>query len=97
LTRAAAALQGITLTRASQAIQLSQRGDERYENVMMFDLRLSRHFRFGSRSFQPQIDFFNIGNADTVVAHAVAVGPNYLLPNEILAPRIIRVGFSLNF
>jgi hypothetical protein len=64
---------------------------------MMADIRLSRAFRFGSRSFTPQIDFFNIGNADTTVAHAVAVGPSYLLPNEILAPRIIRVGFSLNF
>jgi hypothetical protein len=97
LTRAVAATQGIALTRASQTILLSERGDERYGNVTMFDVRLSRSFRFGSRSFQPQIDFFNIGNADTTVAHAVAVGPNYLLPNEILAPRIIRVGFSLNF
>ena len=97
LTRAVAATQGINLTRASQTIQLSERGDERYPNVVMFDLRLGRQFRFGSRSITPQVDFFNIGNADTVVAHAVAVGPNYLLPNEILAPRIIRVGFSLNF
>jgi hypothetical protein len=97
LTRAEAATQGVTLTRASQTIQLSERGDERYENVTMFDVRLSRSFRFGSRSFQPQIDFFNIGNADTAVAYAVAVGPSYLRPSEILAPRIIRVGFSLNF
>ena len=31
----------------------------------MFDVRLSRRFRFGDRSFTPQIDFFNIGNAST--------------------------------
>lgn len=97
LSRAAAATQGITLTRASQTIQLSERGDERYDNVMMFDIRLSRTFRFGSRSFQPQVDFFNIGNADTAVGVTTAVGPTYLRPTEILAPRIIRVGFSLNF
>jgi hypothetical protein len=97
LTRAAAASQGITLTRATQVVWLSERGEERYDNVMMVDLRLSRQFRFGSRSVTPQIDFFNIGNADTTVAQATAVGPSYLLPNEILAPRIIRVGFSLNF
>ena len=53
--------------------------------------------RFGSRSFQPQVDFFNIGNADTAVGTTTAVGPTYLRPTEILAPRIIRVGFSLNF
>jgi hypothetical protein len=98
LTRANAALQGITLTRASQTIQLSERGTERYDNVMMVDLRLSRPFRFsGGRSFQPTIDFFNIGNADTTVAKTSAVGGSYLAPTEILAPRIIRVGFSLNF
>jgi len=98
LTRAVAATQGITLTRATQTVQLSERGDERYGNVMMFDIRLSRAFRFGGgRSFAPQIDFFNIGNADTTVAHAVAVGGSYLQPAEILAPRIIRVGFSFNF
>lgn len=100
LTRAAAAAQGITLTRASQTIQLSRRGDERYENVVMFDMRLAKTFRFGSRSISPQIDFFNIGNADTVVNTTVAVGPSYLRPaggDPILSPRIIRVGFAVNF
>jgi hypothetical protein len=100
LTRAAAAAQGITLTRASQTIQLSKRGDERYENVVMFDMRLAKTFRFGGRSFSPQIDFFNITNADTVVNATTAVGPSYLLPSggdPILSPRIIRIGFSLNF
>ncbi|TPW10289.1 MAG: hypothetical protein FD127_3812, partial [Acidimicrobiaceae bacterium] len=97
VTRAVAAAQGITLTRASQTVQLSERGDERFDNVTMFDIRLSKAFRFGSRSFSPQIDFFNIGNADTTTNHAVAVGPAYLRPSDILAPRIIRIGFALNF
>jgi hypothetical protein len=100
LTRAAAAAQGITLTRASQTIQLSQRGDERYDNVVMFDLRFAKNFRFGTRSFKPQIDIFNITNADTVVNATTAVGGSYLLPaggDPILSPRIIRLGFSLNF
>jgi hypothetical protein len=97
LTRALAATQGITLTRASQTIRLSERGEERYGNVTMFDIRLSKAIRFGSRSFTPQVDFFNIGNASTAVARTVAVGPSYLQPTEILSPRIIRIGFSLNF
>ena len=100
LTRAAAATQGITLTRASQTIQLSERGDERYDNVVMIDMRLGKSFRFGRGSFTPQIDFFNISNADTVVNTTTAVGPSYLLPaggDPILSPRIIRVGFALNF
>ena len=97
LTRALAAQQGITLTRASQTVILSERGDERYPNVVMADLRLSRSFRFGARSFQPELSIFNLTNADTVVSHTVGLGGNYLVPTEILAPRIIRVGFSFNF
>jgi hypothetical protein len=97
LTRAAAATQGITLTRTAQTITLSQRGDERLPNVTMVDLRLSRPFRFGSRSFQPTIDFFNVLNADTKDNQNNAIGANYLLARSILAPRIIRIGFSLNF
>jgi hypothetical protein len=97
LSRAAAAAQGITLTRATQTIVLSERGEERLPDVTMVDLRLSRPFRFGSRSIQPTIDFFNIMNTDTRDNQNSAVGANYLLPTSILAPRIIRVGFSLNF
>ena len=97
LTRPLAAAQGITLTRASQTLNLSQRGDERYDNVTMIDLRLSRQFRFGSRSFQPEISIFNIGNADTAVSHTTGIGANYLIPTEILSPRIMRIGFVLNF
>jgi hypothetical protein len=98
ITRAAAVANGgVALTRANQTGVLSRRGDERYGNVTMFDIRLARTFRFAGRSLTPQIDFFNITNADTTVAHTTAVGGSYLAPSEILAPRIIRIGFSLNF
>lgn len=73
------------------------RGDERFDNVTMVDLRLSKAFRFGSRSITPQVDVFNIGNADTGVGNNAVVGGTYLFPSEILSPRIIRVGVSINF
>ena len=58
--------QGITLTRASQTVVAQpSAATSAIDNVTMVDLRLSRAFRFGSRSIAPQIDFFNIGNADT--------------------------------
>ena len=47
--------------------------------------------------FTPTVDVFNLGHAATVVNHNVGVGATYLAPAEILAPRIIRVGFSLDF
>jgi outer membrane receptor protein involved in Fe transport len=97
VTRALAAQAGVALTRASQSVFLSQRGDERYNDVTMVDLRLSRKFRFGARGITPVADFFNIGNSATVVNHNVNVGGTYLAPAEILAPRIIRVGFAIDF
>ena len=88
---------GVRLTRSSQTVTLSQRGDERLPRVTMADIRIARTFRFGTRRFVPQLDIFNISNADTVVSLSSAVGGSYLDPREILSPRIIRVGFSLDF
>ena len=72
-------------------------GDERFDAVTMVDLRLSRAFHLGARRIVPQFDIFNIGNAATVVALNTGVGATYLAPAEIVAPRIIRVGFSIDF
>jgi hypothetical protein len=87
----------VNLTRPSQTVFLSERGDERYDAVTMVDLRISRPIKFGTRMFNPQLKIFNIGNAATVVRYNPAVGATYLSPGEILAPRIIRVGFSIDF
>jgi hypothetical protein len=96
VTRAAVA-PAVALTRANQTVFLSERGQERLPSVTMVDLRLSRPIKMGTRQFVPQIDFFNIGNASTIVRYNPAVGATYLAPGEILAPRIIRVGFSVDF
>jgi hypothetical protein len=87
----------VSMTRASQTVPLSRRGDERLPNVTLLDLRFSRSFRLGTRSITPQVDIFNIANAATVVNQNAALGNTYLAASEIVAPRIIRVGFSLDF
>ncbi len=87
-----------TLTRASQTVRLSKRGDERLPNVTMLDLRLARSFSLGGgRSLNPQLDVFNVTNASAFVTRNVNVGSVYLVPTEILAPRIVRFGVALNF
>jgi hypothetical protein len=97
VSRALAATAGVALTRASQTVLLSNRGDERFPSVTSLDLRLSRAFRFGTRRIVPQVDLFNITNASPIVGLTSTVGNTYLAPAEILAPRIIRVGFSFDF
>ncbi|MFN7979339.1 MAG: carboxypeptidase regulatory-like domain-containing protein [Vicinamibacterales bacterium] len=97
VTRAQAAAAGVTLTRATQTVLLSKRGDERFDAVKMLDLRLSKTFRFGSRRISPQIDVFNINNANTAVGNNATIGSSYLFPSELLAPRIIRLGLAIDF
>ena len=87
-----------TLTRSAQTIRLNRRGDERLPRVTLVDLRFSRSFKLsGDRRFEPQVDLFNALNADTIVNMVNAVGPRLGYPGEILAPRILRVGFAFKF
>jgi carboxypeptidase family protein len=87
-----------TLTRASQTIFLAPRGGERLPNVTSIDLSISRPIKLGQgRTFVPRLDIYNVGNADTVLGTTVAVGGSYQLPTQILAPRIMRAGFSITF
>ena len=74
MTRALAATAGVALTRSTQTVFLSDRGDERYPNVTLIDLRLSRVFHFsGNRRIEPTFDIFNLGNASTVTTLTTAV------------------------
>jgi hypothetical protein len=86
-----------TLTRSSQNVRLSKRGDERLPDVTILDVRVSRTFTFGARRITPMIEVFNVTNADTVVGYNVNVGSSYLKPTEILSPRLVRFGFSVDF
>ncbi|HVB37830.1 MAG TPA: TonB-dependent receptor, partial [Vicinamibacterales bacterium] len=85
------------LTRSSQTVLLTSRGTQRLPNVTMVDLRFSRAFHFGTRSITPQLDLFNITNAATITGYNASVGSRYLSPAQILAPRIMRIGFSIEF
>ena len=98
LTRAVAATQGITLTRASQTIRLSQRGDERYDERDDGSISACRARSASATAASRRRSTSSTSPMPTRSSRTtVAVGPSYLLPSEILSPRIIRVGFSLDF
>jgi hypothetical protein len=86
-----------TLTRSSQTVRLAERGAERLPDVAMVDLRLSRTFRFTDRRITPVVEVFNLGNADTITGYNNNVGNTYLRPTEILSPRIVRAGVTVDF
>jgi len=86
------------LTRSAQTVRVNERGAERLPSVTLLDLRFSRPIRFADgRIFEPQIDLFNVTNNDVIVGIVDSIGPRLGFPTEILAPRILRVGFVLKF
>jgi hypothetical protein len=97
VTRAAAAAVGVNLTRASQLVALSQRGDERLPTMTLADISISRTFKLGPRRIVPRFDIFNLMNANTADSIGTGVGGTYLVPQTIVAPRVMKVGFSINF
>ena len=97
VTRAAAAAVGVNLTRATQTVALSQRGDERLPTMTLADISISRTFKFGPRRIVPRFDIFNLTNANTADSISTGVGATYLVPQTIVAPRVMKVGFSINF
>ena len=97
VTRAAVA-PAVNLTRASQTVFLSERGDERFRPVTMVDLRISRPFKFGDAPVRAADRFLqHRQRGDGRARTTRRSGATYLAPGEILAPRIIRVGFSVDF
>src|SRR5581483_9039888 len=98
VTRALATAAGVALTRSSQTIFLSDRGDERLPAVSLIDMRISRSFRLaGGRRIEPTFDIYNLGNASTVTGLTAGVGSTYRVPNGIVSPRIMKIGLALNF
>jgi hypothetical protein len=98
VSRTLAAASGVALTRGSQTVVLSERGDERLDTVTLVDLRLSRAFRFpGGRKIEPQLDIFNLTNSAVADATTVGVGNTYLYPSSIVSPRIMKIGLSVTF
>ncbi len=88
---------GTGLIRGSQTVFLSDRGDERLPAVTLLDMRISRAFRFGPRRITPEIDLFNLTNRYTPTSVGAAVGSTWRLPTAIISPRIIKLGFSIDF
>ena len=50
-----------------------------------------------SGGVDPRFDLFNLMNANTADSISTGVGATYLVPQTIVAPRVMKVGFSVNF
>ena len=71
-------------------------GDGRTERVNQFDLRLNKNINVGRLRLQPQLDIFNLFNADTVILYRSInfATATYRQPSGILNGRIIGIGLQ---
>jgi hypothetical protein len=77
-------------------VLLDPLGDERLDNLQTLDVKVDRRFSFGRVTLKPQVDFFNLGNVNTVLArrrNQAASNANTI--SGIVAPRVVRFGLGL--
>jgi hypothetical protein len=94
-------LENIQITDLNQGlvtILQNPRGNTRLDNVTLWDVRLSKIFRWGqSTSFEAVFDVFNLLNQASRTVINQNVGPTFGNPIAILPPRVVRLGVVFRF
>jgi hypothetical protein len=65
--------------------------------ITRLDLRLTKVFRVNRFRIQANLDAYNVLNANSIRAVNSTYGPAWRTPLQILDPRLIQIGGSLNF
>jgi hypothetical protein len=62
------------------------------------DLRFSRPFNLGHTKLRPDVDIFNVFNANTTTSvNSTCCGPAYMTPLTIMNARYVRFGLQVDF
>jgi hypothetical protein len=86
-----------TLTQVTQVVTVEPQGTERLPSVTLIDMSFRKAFRFGSRSLEPSLDIFNIGNINTVTSRSTQLGPSYGRVSNIVRGRMAKFGLNVRF
>ncbi len=81
----------------AETIILNEPGSLFYPRYNQVDLNLKKNFRYGSKTFSGQIDFFNLLNGNAIFARQDAVGNSLGDVTTILQGRLIRLAFQMKF
>ncbi|OFW16370.1 MAG: hypothetical protein A3G81_25390 [Betaproteobacteria bacterium RIFCSPLOWO2_12_FULL_65_14] len=67
------------------------------DRLQQVDLRFSRRFDLGRARLNANVDLYNAFNGSSVLSSVTAYGPRYLNAVNILAGRLLKVGFQVDF
>ena len=86
------------LNQGTETILQNPRGTTRLDNVTLWDVRLSKVFRFEpGMSLELALDVFNLLNESAKTVINQNVGPTFGNPIAILPPRVARLGVVWRF
>jgi hypothetical protein len=64
----------------------------------LWNMRFAKRVRLArGHSVEGRFDFFNIFNTNFVTGQSTRVGPSYLIPSNIILPRILQMGVTYEF
>jgi hypothetical protein len=87
-----------SLTNTSVTVPLVKLGDLRLPSTAITDLSFRKEININDQvRFSPNMDIFNVFNANSVQARVTQLGPAYHRVSSILAGRLIRFGLNMNF
>ncbi len=80
------------------SIKASPRGEQRNDDVVVFDMRLAKAFTLkGTHTIRGFADVYNMFNTNAVQDMTTSYGSNFLRPSLISGPRIARFGLRYEF
>jgi outer membrane receptor protein involved in Fe transport len=78
-------------------VELVQPGTTYGDRMYQVDFRVGKAFKRGSVRIQPELNVYNLFNADPVVRINTAFGPQWLRPQGVLLGRFAKIGASIRF
>jgi hypothetical protein len=82
---------------AEQNIQLVKADQFRNDNIHTMDARIEKEFTFSDVGLTLGVDCFNLLNDGTVLQRNARLGGTGDYAQEVLSPRIFRIGARLSF
>ena len=78
-------------------LRLDPMGSQRLAAQHVVNLRASRGFKLGSTELKLALDVYNALNANPATSQTFVAGPTFARVNEILPPRVARIGVEYRF
>ena len=78
-------------------LRLDPMGTQRLPPQHVLNLRASRGFSLGSTDLKLTLDVYNALNANPATNQTFVSGPTFARVNEILPPRVARIGLEYRF